>query len=93
VYRAKQRGFLELDLVVGRWAQEVVPHASAQQLDETEVMLDEENPDLWKWLTGQEGAPPHLTQNFAFQVRCGDGSACAPGTAQPALRSQVLSAR
>lgn len=31
-------------------------------------MLDLENPDLFKWLTGQEQPPSELEQNIAFQV-------------------------
>lgn len=31
-------------------------------------MLDLENPDLFKWLTGQEEPPAELEQNMAFQV-------------------------
>lgn len=31
-------------------------------------VLDHENPDLFKWLTGQLPAPEELTQNEAFQV-------------------------
>ncbi|CAN1842695.1 Succinate dehydrogenase assembly factor 2, mitochondrial, partial [Linum perenne] len=41
LYRSRQRGFLELDLVLGKW----------------------ENPDLWKWLTGQEQPPDGVCQN------------------------------
>ena len=32
LYRSKQRGFLELDLLVGMWAQKHVPTMSLQQL-------------------------------------------------------------
>ena len=31
-------------------------------------MLDLENPDLFKWLTGQEAPPQELESNLAFQV-------------------------
>lgn len=31
-------------------------------------LLLQENPDLFKWLTGQQAAPDHLTRNSAYQV-------------------------
>jgi len=67
MYRSKQRGFLEMDLLLGLWAQENVPKAEEPLLAAFEGMLDLENPDLFKWLTGQEEAPPELQNNRAFK--------------------------
>jgi succinate dehydrogenase flavin-adding protein (antitoxin of CptAB toxin-antitoxin module) len=69
LYRAKQRGFLELDLLVGLWAERNVPHLSMMELAAFEEVLDIENPDLFKWLTGQEAAPEALRDNASFMVR------------------------
>ena len=69
LYRAKQRGFLELDLLVGLWAERNVPHLSMSELTAFEEVLDIENPDLFKWLTGQEAAPEALRDNASFMVR------------------------
>jgi succinate dehydrogenase flavin-adding protein (antitoxin of CptAB toxin-antitoxin module) len=75
VYRAKQRGFLELDLLVGLWAERAIPRMAAasfpadearRALLDTQELLDAENPDLFKWLTGQEPAPEHMARNSAF---------------------------
>lgn len=33
-----------------------------------QAVLDHENPDLYKWLTGQEVAPADMQQNQAFKV-------------------------
>ena len=33
-----------------------------------QAVLDQENPDLYKWLTGQEVAPAEMQQNQAFKV-------------------------
>ena len=41
LYRARQRGFLELDLLVGLWAEAAVPRMSAEQLREFATVLDE----------------------------------------------------
>ena len=37
-------------------------------LAEYSHLLDEENPDLFKWFTGQLAAPESVKSNFAFQV-------------------------
>ncbi|CAL5229089.1 g12347 [Coccomyxa viridis] len=67
LYRAKQRGFLEMDLLVGMWAEKNVPKMDAAQLKAMEEVLDQENPDLFKWLTGQESASEDMMANPAFK--------------------------
>ena len=69
LYRAKQRGFLEMDLLVGMWAEKHVPKMDAAQLKAMEEVLDQENPDLFKWLTGQESASEAMMANPAFMVQ------------------------
>jgi len=68
LYRAKQRGFLEMDLLVGMWAEKNVPKMDAAQLKAMEEVLDQENPDLFKWLTGQAAASEDMQANSAFKV-------------------------
>jgi succinate dehydrogenase flavin-adding protein (antitoxin of CptAB toxin-antitoxin module) len=94
-YRAKQRGFLELDLLVARaprmraslafrlrahsshasppacapqggWAEEQLPHLSDEELAAFAVVLDAENPDLFKWLTSQTKPPDEMAANPAY---------------------------
>ena len=60
LYRARQRGFLELDIIVGEWATRNLTSKSDEFLRSFAEVLDEENPNLFKWLTGQE----HLPQEF-----------------------------
>ncbi|TYJ25454.1 hypothetical protein E1A91_A07G051100v1 [Gossypium mustelinum] len=64
LYRSKQRGFLELDLVLGKWVEEHI-----HSMDENGIKaLVKENPDLWKWLTGQEQPPEAVTVNPVFSA-------------------------
>ena len=69
LYRSRQRGFLEMDLLVGLWAERRLPHMAESELAAYSTVLDQENPDLFKWLTGQEPAPDDMLTNPAFKVR------------------------
>lgn len=40
LYRSKQRGFLELDLMVGLWAEREVPLMEMDMLDHFSIVLD-----------------------------------------------------
>ena len=68
LYRSRQRGFLEMDLLVGIWAEKQIPQLSENMLQQFEIVLDQENPDLYKWLTGQEQPPLDVEENAAYQV-------------------------
>ena len=69
MYRARQRGWLELDLLVGMWAEREVARLQPDVLTDFETLLNEENPDLYKWLTGQLPPPKAVGANKAFKVR------------------------
>eukprot|EP00249_Psilotum_nudum_P014244 c24737_g1_i3 orf=363-947(-) len=66
LYRSKQRGYLELDLLLGKWVEENIRQLDDIQLQALVEMLNLENPDLWKWLVGQEAPPPFLCANPVF---------------------------
>ena len=71
LYRAKQRGFLELDVVVGEWAERNLNAKTTSDsfLTQFAKVLDEENPDLYSYLTGQSEAPKYLREeNEAYKA-------------------------
>ncbi|TVU24604.1 hypothetical protein EJB05_27052 [Eragrostis curvula] len=68
VYRSKQRGFLELDLVLGSWVDQHVHAMDEANIRALLQVLDLENPDLWKWLSGQEQPPEDLNSNLVFSA-------------------------
>lgn len=41
MYRSKQRGFLELDLLVGLWAEKELKHMSMESLNSFSTVLDQ----------------------------------------------------
>mmetsp|Transcript_27487 Transcript_27487/g.77757 ORF Transcript_27487/g.77757 Transcript_27487/m.77757 type:complete len:112 (+) Transcript_27487:703-1038(+) len=67
LYRAKQRGFLELDLLMGKYAEKNIRSMSDEHLLAFNDLLLEENPDLFQWLTGQIDPPEEITSNIAYK--------------------------
>ncbi|GJT83934.1 succinate dehydrogenase assembly factor 2, mitochondrial [Tanacetum coccineum] len=65
-YRSKQRGFLELDLVLGTWVENHIESLDEKGIRSLVDVLNLENPDLWKWLTGQEQPPEGIDTNPVF---------------------------
>lgn len=60
IYRSKQRGWLEADILMGSWAVEFVPGLSHDQLDEYETILNEETIDIFNYITGKDALPERL---------------------------------
>ncbi|PHT70484.1 Succinate dehydrogenase assembly factor 2, mitochondrial [Capsicum annuum] len=54
IYRTKQRGYLELGLVLGKWVEEHIQFMDENGIKSLVHVLDLENLDLWEWLTGQD---------------------------------------
>ncbi|KAK7316868.1 hypothetical protein RJT34_00638 [Clitoria ternatea] len=66
LYRSKQRGFLELDLVLGKWVEDNIHTLDENRIKALIHVLDLENPDLWKWISGQEQPPESVSVNPVF---------------------------
>lgn len=68
LYHSKMRGWLELDLIMGTFGERYLPTLSEKDLEDYAKVLDEENPDLFKWISGQVGAPDHLKELPVVQL-------------------------
>jgi len=60
VYRSKQRGWLEVDLLLGTWASENVPSLSLEELDEFEKFVNLETIDIYNVLTLRSDVPEDM---------------------------------
>lgn len=67
MYRASQRGLLELDLILGGYAKERAGKMDAKEFAALEQVLEEENPVLLRAVTGQAPPPPSLQDNPVMQ--------------------------
>lgn len=60
LYRSKQRGWLEVDLLLGSWADANLGKLTMEQLRAYEHILNMETVDLFNCLQGKEAPPAHL---------------------------------
>ncbi|KAE8888070.1 hypothetical protein PF005_g9852 [Phytophthora fragariae] len=59
-YRSKQRGWLEVDLLLGRWASQNVMQLSRDELQQYEDILNEETIDIFNYISGKSQVPARL---------------------------------
>ena len=89
LYRARQRGVLELDIIVGRWADENLGGMDGPARAALADVLAVETPDLLAALLGRAPPPPGLAANPAYAAMAasvearlaGRGAKTAPGAA------------
>lgn len=67
LYRSKQRGWLEVDLLLGSFAAVHVKDMSQSELDEFEDVLREETIDVFNFVTGKQTIPTHLAENSVLK--------------------------
>ena len=60
LYRSKQRGWLEVDLLLGTWAELHLAALPEEQLASYERILNRETLDIFNMITGKEAPPAEL---------------------------------
>ena len=60
VYRAKQRGWLEVDLLLGTWANQNVHSLGADELDQFEQFVNLETIDIYNVITLRSDVPDEM---------------------------------
>jgi len=55
--RSSRRGIKEMDIILGRYAERHLAALDGARLDIYEVLLEENDHDLYQWVTGQRPAP------------------------------------
>lgn len=58
IFRSWHRGTREIDLLLGKFADEHMPRLDEAQLAQYDRFLNNSDPDIYNWLTGQEPVPP-----------------------------------
>ena len=65
--RAGHRGIKEMDLILGGWAARHLDTADEARLDLFEQVLEEDDHDLYQWVSGQRQAPEYMRE-FAVEL-------------------------
>lgn len=60
IYRAKQRGWLEVDVLLGAWASENVPQLTGDELDQFEDFVNMETIDIYNVITLRLDVPEEM---------------------------------
>ncbi|UWQ15450.1 succinate dehydrogenase assembly factor 2 [Aliiroseovarius sp. M344] len=67
--RSMRRGIKEMDIILNRYATEQLDQMDDGELDLYEALLGENDQDLYQWVSGQQSAPPHLSDLVAHIAR------------------------
>ena len=67
-YRAWHRGTLEMDRVLGPFADAHIDSMDHAELDRLEGVMDEEDPHLLKWVMGQEAPPEGVDAVYLARI-------------------------
>ncbi|MCF4164256.1 succinate dehydrogenase assembly factor 2 [Zavarzinia compransoris] len=59
-YRSWHRGTKETDIILGRFADTHVAGFGADELDQYEILLEEQDPDIYAWVTGTAEVPARM---------------------------------
>ena len=57
LYRSWHRGMREMDLIMGRFADAEIGTMSDADLDEFERLIEVPDPDLFRWIMGEDETP------------------------------------
>lgn len=60
LFRAQRRGFKEVDLIFGAYAQAQLMRLDAAALDQFEALLAAPDQDVYAWLRGAASVPPEF---------------------------------
>ncbi|MBL8543979.1 MAG: succinate dehydrogenase assembly factor 2 [Hyphomonadaceae bacterium] len=68
-FRAWRRGFREIDLILGNFADAALVGMDAASLDEFEALLNAPDQDVYAWITGQTAAPAEYETTTLARIR------------------------
>ena len=68
-FRAWRRGFREADLIMGPFADSHAQNLDAAGLDALEILLDQQDQDVYDWITGRTPTPAEFETPVLEQLR------------------------
>ena len=68
-FRAWHRGTREMDLIMGRFADAKLATLDGAALDSFEALMEQPDPDLYKWVSGEALPPGDVDATFLARIR------------------------
>ena len=68
IFRSWHRGCKETDLVLGRFCDRYINDFNEADLARFDAILEEDDADLYKWLTGALPIPERMKDNPVFEL-------------------------
>ena len=68
-FRAWHRGTREMDLIMGRFADSELARLDEAGLDSFEALMEQPDPDLYKWVSGEAPVPSDVDASFLARIR------------------------
>jgi antitoxin CptB len=68
-FRSWHRGIKEMDLILGHFADEIVPTLSPAEIDQYEALIEIEDTSLYNWVTGREPTPVEYDTPLLARIR------------------------
>ncbi|CCI50500.1 hypothetical protein ABG067_006046 [Albugo candida] len=69
LYRSRQRGWLEVDLLLGSWTQKNIDGLQEGELNDFEAILNQETIDIYNYITKQRPIPSELDTNVLHRLQ------------------------
>ena len=68
-FRSWHRGMREMDLILGRFADESIARLNEAELTQYEALLEIPDGDLLKWMTGEQPVPADIDTPLFRDIR------------------------
>ena len=69
LYQAWHRGMREMDIILGKFADALLPTLSEEELAAFESLMEEPDRDVLMWLTGEAPTPPERRTAFFERLK------------------------
>lgn len=68
IFRSWHRGTREMDMIMGRFADQFVPEFSDNELEIYEDLLQVPDPDIYDWICGRADVPANYDNNIVKKL-------------------------
>jgi antitoxin CptB len=82
-FRAWRRGFLEMDKIMGGYADAHLPTMTEEQLFQFEALLSAQDQDVYQWILGLAPVPPQFEPGLIADIAA-FALTMTPGPTSPA---------